>query len=95
MGAEILGISFDTPEENRAFAEKFGFPYRLLSDADREVGAAYETLREEGHPYRAVPRRLTYLIDPDGVIARSYAVKDVEVHPDEVLADLRQLAGES
>jgi peroxiredoxin len=36
-----------------------------------------------------VPRRITYLIDPQGRIARAYEVTDVRTHPDEVLADLR------
>jgi thioredoxin-dependent peroxiredoxin len=84
----VLGISFDSPEANRAFAEKQGFPYRLLSDADRTVGEAYETRRapEEADPHR--PKRRTYLIDPDGVIRKSYRVRDIAAHPDEVLADL-------
>ena len=40
-GLQVLGISFDTVDENRAFAEKFEFPYRLLCDVDRSVGIAY------------------------------------------------------
>lgn len=90
-GAEILGVSFDTPEANRAFAEKFGFPFRLLSDEDRSVGEAYETKRapEEASPEH--PKRRSYLIDPDGVIRRAYRVTDIEAHPGEVLEDLRAL----
>ena len=42
---EIVGISFDKPEENRGFAEQNGFPFRLLCDVDRSVGALYETVR--------------------------------------------------
>ena len=37
-------------------------------------------------------KRLSYLIDPEGVIAKSYEVGDVNTHPQEVLADLRDLA---
>ena len=40
-GAEVLGISFDSVEENRAFAEKFDYPFRLLCDTERTVGMAY------------------------------------------------------
>ncbi|MCU1463759.1 MAG: hypothetical protein JWO37_3834 [Acidimicrobiales bacterium] len=40
-----------------------------------------------------VPKRLTFLIDPDGVVRRSYEVTDVGGHPDAVLADLRALSG--
>jgi thioredoxin-dependent peroxiredoxin len=88
---EIVGISFDTPEENRGFAEKNGFTFRLLSDVDREVGEMYETVRapEESSPEYA--KRRTYLIDPDGVIRKAYRVTDIPAHPDQVLADARQL----
>jgi thioredoxin-dependent peroxiredoxin len=84
----VLGISFDTPDANRAFSEKHGFPYRLLSDADRSVGEAYETRRAPEEPDPQWPKRRTYLIDPDGIIRKSYRVKDIAAHPDEVLADL-------
>jgi thioredoxin-dependent peroxiredoxin len=91
-GVEILGISFDVPEDNRAFAEKNGFPFCLLSDVDRSVGAAYETVRgpEESSPDFA--KRRTYLIDPDGVIRKAYRVRDIPGHPEQVLEDFRQLS---
>jgi thioredoxin-dependent peroxiredoxin len=81
-------VSFDPPEANQAFAEKHGFPFRLLSDVDRSVGEAYETRRapEERDPHR--PKRRTYLIDPQGVIRKAYRVRDIAAHPGEVLADL-------
>lgn len=82
------------PEDNRAFAEKLGFPYRLLSDPAREMSEAYGTARPEGHERYAAPRRFSYLIDPSGRVARSYVVRDVAAHPDEVLADLRTLREE-
>jgi thioredoxin-dependent peroxiredoxin len=81
----ILGASFDTVEENRAFAEAQQFPYRLLSDVDRKVGEQYGVIREPGNP---LPRRNSFLIDPTGVIRRVYEVSDVKTHPDEVLNDI-------
>src|SRR2546423_11497887 len=90
-GIEILGISFDLPEENRRFAEQNGFPFRLLSDRDRSAGERYETKRgpEESSPEYATRR--TYLIDPEGRIAKAYRVTDIPAHPEQVLADFRQL----
>jgi thioredoxin-dependent peroxiredoxin len=84
-------VSFDPPEKNRAFAEKFAFPYRLLSDVDTSVGEAYETKRapEEADPLR--PKRRTYLIDPQGIIRKAYRVRDTSAHPDDVLRDLASL----
>lgn len=85
----ILGASFDTPEENRAFAEAQQFPFRLLSDVDRTVGKQYEVARPADDSYADYPMRVAYLIDPSGVIKRVYDVKDVSAHASEVLADLQ------
>lgn len=84
-------MSFDTPEENAAFAETEGFPYRLVSDAERVAGAAYDVLRPPDDPVPTWPRRISYLVDPEGVIRRSYVVTDTAGHAGEVLADLREL----
>jgi thioredoxin-dependent peroxiredoxin len=89
LGVVILGASFDTPQENRAFAQDNGFGFRLLSDVDRTVGRAYETLRAPEEPMPDWAKRRTYLIDPDGMIAKAYRVRDAGAHPDELLADLR------
>ena len=88
----MLGISFDTPADNKAFAEKFDFPFRLLSDVDKAVGTTYQTLRDAGDPYADYPQRISYLIDPDGVIAKAYAVTDPAGHASEVLVDLAALS---
>jgi peroxiredoxin Q/BCP len=87
----ILGVSFDKSEDNKGFAEKEGFPFRLLSDVDRTVGEAYETKRapEESSPEYA--KRRTYLIDPEGVIRKAYRVQDIPTHPGQVLEDLKAL----
>ena len=89
----MFGASFDSVEANRAFAEKHGFTFPLLSDPTREAGAAYGTLRPPDHPGASVARRLTYLIAPDGTIARAWRVTDTSGHADEVLAALRELTG--
>jgi thioredoxin-dependent peroxiredoxin len=86
----ILGISFDAPEANRAFRDKFDFPFRLLSDFGEQVGVAYET-RDPGTDKVSFAKRLSYLVDPAGVIAKAYEVGDVNAHAAAVLADLRTL----
>ena len=85
----ILGASFDTPEENLAFAVAQQFPFRLLSDVDRTVGKQYEVARPADDSHADYPMRVAYLIDPSGVIKRVYDVKDVSAHASEVLADLQ------
>jgi peroxiredoxin Q/BCP len=84
----VLGASFDTVEENRQFAADQHFPFRLLSDVERNVGREYGVARSAGDQYAAFARRYSFLIDPDGLIAQVYDVADVKGHADEVLADL-------
>jgi thioredoxin-dependent peroxiredoxin len=91
---EIVGVSFDIPEDNRGFAEQNGFPFRLLSDADRTVGELYETKRSPDEKSPEFAKRRTYLIDPEGVIRKAYRVTDIPAHPGEVLDDARRLAAE-
>jgi peroxiredoxin Q/BCP len=89
----VLGASFDTPEENKTFADTEQFGFRLLSDVDRSVGKLYGAARPDDHDFAALPRRVSFLIDPDGVVRRTYNVKDVATHADDVLADLASLRG--
>jgi len=91
----VLGVSFDSPEDNRSFAEAESFPFPLVSDVDRTVADAYGTRRPPEDPLAAyVPRRTTFLIDPGGVVRRVYEVTDVAGHAQEVLHDLKALAGD-
>jgi peroxiredoxin Q/BCP len=67
----------------------------LLSDVDHAVGEAYGTARPTDHDWAAVARRWTFLIDPAGIVRRTYDVKDFGGHPEEVLADLQALRSDS
>ena len=88
----ILGASFDTVEENRAFAEAQGFQYQLLSDVTREVGEAYGVKKGPDEQWADFPKRLTFLIDPDGIVRKVYEVADVASHPQQVLDDVRAMS---
>jgi thioredoxin-dependent peroxiredoxin len=87
----VLGASFDTTADNAAFRNAEGFAYPLLSDADRAVGTAYETVRDPSHQYANFPERFSYLIDPTGSIVKAYNVTDPAGHADVVLADIEDL----
>ena len=87
----ILGVSYDTPEEARAFAEMNGLSFRLLCDVDRSVAAAYQAVRPVGDQYEDFPQRVSYLIDPEGVVRKGYVVADVRGHAGYVLDDLVDL----
>ena len=92
-GAEILGASFDSPAENKFFAEARRLPFRLLSDTERRVGEAYDVLKDPADRSAGLARRVTYLIAPEGTIREAYQVEDIEMHPAKVLADLRAILG--
>ena len=87
-----MGASFDTVEEQLAFAEAESFPYALISDIDKSIGRRYHAERQPGEDYyeHGLPRRISYLIDPEGRIAATYdlAGKDLYAHAAEVLADI-------
>ena len=93
----MLGVSFDSVADHKKFAEGEGFPYPLLSDPDKAMGTAYDACRQEGEKYfeAGIPRRISYLISPDGKIAKAYDVEndklDLATHAEAVLADI--LAG--
>lgn len=84
----ILGASFDDEAANTAFARKFDFNFPLLCDTDRALGLAYGACDV---PDAGFARRISYLIGPDGKIARAYAKVDPPTHPGEVLRDLAAL----
>jgi peroxiredoxin Q/BCP len=87
-GCSVIGLSFDTVSENKTWADSEGFEFRLLSDVDHHVGRAYEVEREHDDQYAAFPLRVSYLVDPEGVIRKSFAVAGVAAHADSVLESL-------
>jgi peroxiredoxin Q/BCP len=90
-GCTVVGMSFDTPELNRVWASAQGFDFRLLSDVDHAVGRAYQVEREADDQYVAFPLRVSYLLDPEGMIRKTYSVAGVADHATEVLASLDRL----
>ena len=83
--AQILGVSFDTVEANRRFAEKFDFPFPLLCDTEREIGLAYGAADSPKDEYA---RRIAYVIDEEGKIAQAHAKVDAATYPAQQLRTL-------
>lgn len=81
----VLGASFDSVEDNAAFAKKFDFPFPLLCDTDHAVAMAYGACDS---PKAAYASRLSCLIDEAGRIAKVYLSVNPREHPAQVLADL-------
>lgn len=90
MNALILGVSLDDVESHAEFAEKYSLPFSILADTDKEAATAYGVIMKIGTMELA--SRQSFLIDPDGNVAKHYAKVNAEQHSEEVLADLRQLS---
>jgi thioredoxin-dependent peroxiredoxin len=81
----VLGVSFDTVEDNAAFAKKFQFDYPLLCDTERKIGLAYGATDSAT---AGSAKRISYLIGKDGRVRKAYPKVAAAEHPDEVLKDL-------
>jgi peroxiredoxin Q/BCP len=92
-GADVWGISPQGVASKRAFRDKFGLPFNLLADDGHHVADAYGTWVEKknyGKTYWGTSRT-TFLIDPDGRIAKVWPKVKPEGHAAEVLAALDEL----
>lgn len=83
--AVILGVSFDSVEENRKFVEKFGFTFPLLCDTGRDLGVAYGACKSPQDEYAS---RIGYVIDENGKILRAYPKVDAKTFPETALGDI-------
>ena len=85
-GAQVVGISLDDVKSQKDFADKYHLPFPLLSDARQTVAKAYGVLGSFGT--MTVAKRHTFLIAPDGTVAKHYEKVNPSTHSREVLADL-------
>ncbi len=89
LNAQILGVSLDDVESHKAFAENHGLPFPLLADVEGIAATAYGVkTRMMG---MQVAKRQTFIIAPDGTIAKHYEKVRPAEHSREVLADLADL----
>jgi peroxiredoxin Q/BCP len=83
-GADIVGVSTDTEESHRAFAQNHALPFGLVADPDGRLAAAFGVELASG-----IARRTTFVIGRDGRIARVFPGVQVAGHADEVIAAVR------
>jgi peroxiredoxin Q/BCP len=91
--AAILGVSILDEGSKARFAEKYELNFPLLADADHEVADRYGAWQERsmyGRKFMGVAR-VTYLIGPDGKVARRWDKVKVDGHADEVLEAINQI----
>jgi peroxiredoxin Q/BCP len=81
----VLGVSKDSGDSHKKFISKYKLPFTLLSDPEQKVIKRYEA---DGG---ISTKRISYLIDPEGVIERVYEKVKPETHAEDVLEDLKKL----
>jgi peroxiredoxin Q/BCP len=87
----LLGISPDTPNAQKKFADKFSLPFTLLADADKKVAEAFGVMKEKNMYGRKIwgVARTTFIIGPDGKIKHVFEKVKPEGHAEEVLVYLK------
>ncbi len=89
-GAVVIGVSKDTVASHKKFEEKYGLPFILLSDTEKEVLAAYDVWKEKktaGKVSMGVIRT-TYLIDEEGIIVKALGKVKAAENPTDMLEAL-------
>lgn len=89
LGVKIVGVSLDDQASHAAFADKHELPFALLADTDGSVTASYDALRDL--LVAKFAKRYSFLIDPQGIIAKRYLDVDPEGHASEVAVDVKKL----
>lgn len=84
LNAVVIGISPDSPASHKKFMDKHSLPLTLLSDPKKEVIGKYQA---KG----IITKRISYLIDPEGIIKKAYAKVNPARHAEEILNDLESI----
>jgi peroxiredoxin Q/BCP len=85
-GAEVIGISADSPQSHQQFAQKYNLPFTLLSDSDNRVRKLF------GVPSTlfVLPGRVTYIIDKEGIVRHIFdSLLDFKAHVTESLNTIK------
>ena len=90
IDAEIVGVSLDDVESHQEFAEKYSLPFTLLSDSEGKTAKEYGVLKNYG--VMKLASRQSFLIDPDGNVAKHYEKVDPEKNSTQMLADIQALS---
>jgi thioredoxin-dependent peroxiredoxin len=90
MGAQVIGVSVDDSDSHAEFAKKYHLPFPLLADKNGEVAARYGALLNL--KLIKFAKRYTFLITPEGRIARVYMKVETSRHSKEIIDDVQRLA---
>lgn len=89
IGATVIGVSIDDVADQKKFADKYSLPFPLLADTGGTTAREYGVLNNIMGLKLA--KRQSFIIDPEGRIARHYVKVDPKTHSKEVLADMKAL----
>ena len=95
-GAVVLGVSKDSVASHKRFEDKYGLPFPLLSDPEKEVIQAYDVWKEKkssGKISMGVVRT-TYLIDENGFISKAFDKVKAADNPAQMLEELGSMAAQ-
>jgi peroxiredoxin Q/BCP len=92
LHAVILGVSVDTAESHKSFCAKEGLAFKLLSDTDAKISDTYGSLME--YQGAKLSARNTFIINPEGKVAKVFMKVKPAGHSEEVLAALASLQKE-
>ncbi len=81
LGAEVLGISVDNPFALEVWGNMANIGFPLLSDANKEVIAAYDIVCDDFIGYKGVAKRSAFVIDEEGTVIYSWSSDDARVLP--------------
>jgi peroxiredoxin Q/BCP len=90
----VLGVSKDSVASHKKFADKYNLSFPLLSDESAETIRSYDswgTKKFMGREYEGVLRN-TYLINPEGEIAKKYENVKPDRHAEEIIADVQEMS---
>ena len=93
--AVVLGVSADSAAKHDKFIEKFGLPFTLIADEDKSICEAYGVWGQKkfmGRTFLGI-KRMTFLIDANGVVRKVWPKVKVANHANEVLEALSDLGG--
>ncbi len=82
---QVYGVSLDNEADNKAFAEKYSFPFPLLCDVNREISLAYHAVANAGDDYAS---RISYVIDENGNIIEAIEKVDTKTHSSDLCSRL-------
>lgn len=93
LDVTVLGVSTDSVASHKKFADKYNLPFALLADVEKKTVQDYGVWGEKkfmGRTFNGI-RRTSFLIAPDGTIAKVYENVKADGHASEVLKDLQGL----